>query len=244
MEASLKDAIRILPDPESLARAAAGIFADAANNAIADHGRFSVALSGGSTPRKFFRILGTTYCDTVKWSSVHLFWTDERSVPPDHKESNYKLAYDELISKVSIPAANIHRIRGELDPAEAAKEYVEEAQSHFGTKGIPVFDLILLGLGQDGHTVSLFPGSEASLDNDHLAVPSHSESSGNWRVTVTMPVLNNATYILFLVSGKSKSGIVSKILSGGRKHLYPASLVNPITGQITWLLDREAASEL
>jgi 6-phosphogluconolactonase len=244
METSLKDDIRILPDPESLAQAAATIFADAADHAIADHGRFSVALSGGTTPRKLFRILGTIYCDTVKWNSVQLFWTDERSVPPDHKESNYKLAYDELISKVSIPHGNIHRILGELAPAEAAKEYIEAAQSHFGTKGIPVFDLILLGLGQDGHTASLFPGSTVLQEQDHFAVPSYSESVGNWRVTLTLPVVNNAVNIVFLVSGKSKSGIVSKILSEGRRHLYPASLVNPIKGQITWLLDREAASEL
>ncbi|MBI5074354.1 MAG: 6-phosphogluconolactonase [Nitrospirae bacterium] len=244
METSLKDDIRILPDPESLAHAAATIFADAAKQAIAAHDRFSVALSGGSTPRQLFRILGSDYRNSIRWDSVHLFWTDERAVPPQHEQSNYRLAHDELISKVAIPYNNIHRIQGELAPSGAAKEYEKELRHHFGDHDIPVFDLILLGLGQDGHTASLFPESEALLEKDHLVAPSYSKSADNWRVTLTLPVLNNAANIVFLIAGKSKVSIINEIFSRGRGHLYPAGQINPAKGHITWLLDRESASEL
>lgn len=240
----MKFDVRIFFDPDRLASAAAKMFADAAGEAIVSKGSFTAALSGGSTPRKLFRTLGTTYCDTVKWDSVQLFWTDERSVPPDHEQSNYRLACEELISKAAIPARNIHRIRGELNPAKAAAEYEREMARYFGSVTVPAFDLILLGVGQDGHTASLFPGSEALLVTDHFAVPSYSESSGNWRVTLTLPVLNNAERILFLVSGTSKSGIISEIFTERIGNHYPAELMEPSRGSVIWLLDREAASAL
>lgn len=240
----MKDDIRIFSDPESLAQAAGKIFADAANHAITEQGRCSIALSGGSTPRELFRALTSAYLDSITWEKVHLFWSDERSVPPDHAQSNYRLAYDEMISKIPIPEGNIHRIRGELAPAEAAGEYEMEMARYFGSAHIPVFDLILLGVGQDGHTASLFPDSEALSEKNHFAVLSYSESAGNWRVTLTLPVLNNALDILFLVSGKSKSGIMSKIIEQGRRDHYPAGMVKPSRGRIIWLLDREAASDL
>ncbi|TAN39289.1 MAG: 6-phosphogluconolactonase [Nitrospirae bacterium] len=244
MESTLREEVRIFPDPEGLARAAAAIFAGSAERAIAGKGRFSVALSGGSTPLGLFRILGSAYGDTLRWEQVHLFWADERSVPPDHEESNFRHAHEELLSKVLIPASNIHRIRGELPPLEAAAGYAREMVSYFGTAGPPAFDCILLGLGQDGHTASLFPGSDGLKDTGHYALPSYSGAAGNWRVTLTLAVLNNAAEILFLVSGAAKAGIVREVLQKGQRDLYPAGSIRPSRGSITWLLDREAASGL
>lgn len=244
MEKALKRDVRIFPDPDTLARAAAGFFAGAAARAIGNYDRFSAALSGGSTPRMLFRVLGSGYRDRIEWDSVHLFWADERAVPPDHRQSNYRLAYDNLISKIPIPPSNIHRIRGELDPLLAAREYENALLAYFGSGGIPAFDLILLGLGGDGHTASLFPGSGALLEKNQLAVMSYSEAARSRRVTLTLPILNKAANIIFLVSGKSKAGITSEILSKGRGDLYPAGLVKPSGGRITWFLDKEAASGL
>ncbi len=236
--------IRIWPDPESLAEAAAKIFTENAVDAIAARGFFSAALSGGSTPRLFFHLLSSVYRNTINWEQVHLFWSDERAVPPDHEQSNFRIAYEELILGVPIPPENVHRIKGELDPAEAAREYEEELHRYFGDNGIPAFDLILLGVGEDGHTASLFPDVAILKEDVRHAVPSYSETMGNWRVTLTLPVLNNAWNILFLVAGKSKAGIIDKILGKGRSHLYPAGLVKPTHGRSIWLLDREAASGL
>lgn len=244
METSLNADVRIFQDSGLLADGAAKIFAATAGEAIAAKGSFAVALSGGSTPRTLFRLLGTAYRDKIKWDAVHLFWTDERAVPPDHEESNYRLAYEELISKITISAQNVHRIRGELDPAEAAVEYEREMALYFVPGHIPTFDLILLGVGQDGHTASLFPGSDALHGNDHIAVPLYSKSAGNRRVTLTLPVLNNAKEIVFLVSGKSKALIISEILTQRMGNRYPAGLIKTSRGNIIWLLDSEAASAL
>ena len=199
-----------------------------------------VALS--STPRLLLRLLGSDYRELIKWEYVHIFWSDERSVSPENAQSNYRLAYEELISKISIKTENLHRIRGELTPVDAAKEYELELAGHFGSAAIPVFDLIILGLGEDGHTASLFPGAKALLENKHLAVPTFSESAGNWRVTITPQVLNNASQIIFLVSGSSKARIVGEILGKKQGHGYPAELLRPLHGYISWLIDAEAAA--
>lgn len=240
----LKDDIRIFPDSETLAVAAARIFEDAAKRAISGPGGFSVALSGGSTPRPLFRILGSDCRNSIDWDKVHMFWSDERSVQLDDAQSNYRLAYDEMLSKVAIPAGNIHRIKGELAPDEAAKEYEEDLRRYFSGRRTPKFDLVLLGVGQDGHTASLFPGSETLFEKTRYAVPSFSESAGNWRVTLTLSVLNNASEILFLVSGRAKAGILRDIFKQGRREHYPAGLVRPSSGELIWLLDKEAASGL
>ncbi|MHB8880279.1 MAG: 6-phosphogluconolactonase [Thermodesulfovibrionales bacterium] len=244
MESTLREEVRIFPGPEGLARAAAAIFAGSAERAIAGNGRFSVALSGGSTPLGLFRILGSVYVDTLRWGQVHIFWADERSVAPGHQESNFRHAHEELLSRVRIPPANIHRIRGELPPPEAAAEYERDMVSYFGTAGPPAFDCILLGLGQDGHTASLFPGSDGLRDTGHFALPSYSEAAGNWRVTLTLAVLNNAAEILFLVSGAAKAGILRDVLQRENRDRYPAGLVRPSGGSLTWLIDNDAASGL
>jgi len=230
-------------NPDELAHAAAELFRDAALQAITAQGRFSAALSGGATPQRLFRRLGTSYRKKIGWDRVHLFWADERCVPKDHEQSNFRLAYDELISNIWIPCANVHRIKGELSPEEAAQYYEADMKKHFG-EDLPVFDLILLGVGADGHTASLFPGSEILREKQRLALPVFSDTALHWRVTLTLPVLNVAKRVLFLVSGRSKAGIVSSLI--GRKEIkgYPAAMVKPSAGNITWLLDRDAASEL
>jgi 6-phosphogluconolactonase len=174
---------------------------------------------------------------------VHLFWSDERSVPRDHEQSNFRLAFDELISRIGIPGENIHRIKGELRPEEAADYYEEDMKKHF-LEDLPAFDLILLGVGEDGHTASLFPGSEVLKEKRRLAMPIFSDTAPHWRITLTLPVLNKARQIVFLVSGRSKAGIVNSLINRKENKGYPAAMVKPSAGNITWLLDRDAASEL
>lgn len=232
-----------MDNPEELALAAAELFRDAALQAITAQGSFSAALSGGATPRRLFRRLGTSYRKTIVWDRVHLFWSDERCVPRDHEQSNFRLAYDELISCIWIPSENVHRIKGELRPEEAAHYYEADMKKHFD-EDLPAFDLIMLGVGPDGHTASLFPGSEALREKQRLALPVFSNTALHWRVTLTLPVMNNAQQIVFLVSGSSKAAIVREILGNKQRNHYPASLVQPSHGSIIWLLDRDAASEL
>lgn len=232
-----------MDNPDELAHAAAELFRDAALQAIAEQGRFSAALSGGATPQRLFRRLGTSYRKKIAWDKVHLFWSDERCVPRDHEQSNFRLAYDELISCIWIPSENIHRIKGELRAGDAAGYYETEMTKHF-REDLPVFDLIMLGVGADGHTASLFPGSEALGEKQRLALPVFSSTALHWRVTLTLPVLNAAKQVLFLVSGRSKSGIVGSLINKRENNGYPAAMVKPAAGNITWLLDRDAASEL
>lgn len=174
---------------------------------------------------------------------MHLFWSDERCVPRDHEQSNFRLAYDELISSIWIPSENIHRIKGELRAGDAAGYYETEMTKHF-REDLPVFDLLMLGVGADGHTASLFPGSEALGEKQRLALPVFSSTALHWRVTLTLPVLNAAKQVLFLVSGRSKAGIVGSLINKKEKNSSPAAMVKPPHGSITWLLDRDAASEI
>lgn len=243
METALSVLLRIVENPEELAKEGAKLFMDAAAAAIAQQGRFSVALSGGSTPYRLFRHLGASYRQKIAWDRVHLFWSDERCVPRDHEQSNFRLAYDELISRIWIPAANVHRIKGELRPEEAARYYEADMKKHFD-KDMPSFDLILLGVGPDGHTASLFPGAEILRERQRLALPVFSDTALHWRVTLTLPVLNSAKQVLFLVTGRSKADIVSSLIGINEADGYPAAMVRPSAGNIIWLVDRDAAAEL
>jgi 6-phosphogluconolactonase len=242
METALSRNVRVLSDAEGVAHTGAQLFKSAAAVAISSRGRFSVALSGGSTPHRLYRMLGSAYRKRITWEQVHIFWSDERCVPADHEQSNFRQACEELISRIDIPDNNIHRIRGELTPEEAAKEYENALKKHFETDGMPRFDLVLLGIGEDGHTASLFPGAETLSETERLAVPARSSQAGNWRVTLSLPVLNSAALVVFLVTGKTKAGIINEILSKGNKDPYPAAAVSPHHGRIIWLLDEDAAS--
>ncbi|GIW40774.1 MAG: 6-phosphogluconolactonase [Candidatus Binatia bacterium] len=241
--------LAILPDREALARAAAARFVSAARRAIGARGRFAVALSGGSTPRRLYDILATRrYAARVDWARVHVFWGDERCVPPDHPASNYGAARRALLDHVPVPEANVHRIRGEDDPARAAVDYEGELRAFFRTPGGPPrcaagsrFDLVLLGMGADGHTASLFPGSPSLEERERWAVAVW--GAGMWRVTLTLPVINAAAEIVVLVAGREKAAVLQKALRGARgADELPVQRIDPPSGRLWWLADASAAS--
>lgn len=236
--------IKVLPDPPAVAREAAERIVRIAQESIALDGRFSIALSGGSTPKMLFELLATEpYRSRIDWTKVEIFFGDERCVPPDHRESNYRMAREALLSKVPIPGDNVYRMRGEIDPQEAAKEYGELLKEKFGDAGL---ELILLGMGDDGHTASLFPGTQAVDETKHRVVANyaeHSTTGRSWRITMTAPFINQARNILILVVGAGKARPVSEVLEGPRDPArMPIQLIQPVSGKLTWLLDAGAAS--
>ena len=240
--------LEILADASSLAERAAGLFAQMAGEAARTVRRFAVALAGGSTPRQMYVLLAEpAFSSRVDWSRVHFFWGDERCVPPDHSDSNYRMVQEALLNHVPIPAGNIHRIPGELSPVDAARAYEHELQGFF-VDGIPRFDLILLGLGEDGHTASLFPGSEALRETKRQAVAvSHSTPPPPLvdRVTLTLPVLNAAANVIFLVAGAGKAERLAQVLNGPfQPDNLPAQAVRPVSGYLLWLVDQAAAAEI
>ncbi len=237
--------IRILENPAGLFRAAALEFSKLANEAVRARGRFCVALSGGSTPKGLYALLATGVVP-VSWEKICFFWGDERHVPPDDPESNYRMANEALLSKVPVLPENVFRILGEEKDAQvAAKKYEETLVKFFELKesNFPRFDLILLGMGPDGHTASLFPGSPALQEKRRLVVANWVEQFHTDRITLTLPVLKNAAEVIFLVSGEEKSGILRQVLeeNGGQ---FPSQLVRPSDGKLIWLLDKPAASKL
>lgn len=238
--------IRALGDAEAVAREAARVFAERAREAISARGAFRVALSGGTTPEKLYRILAAEpFAGGIDWKHVRLYWGDERCVPPDHPDSNYGAAHRGLISKVPLPAENIFRMRGETDPPAAAMEYAEALRRSFPPAGDwPRFDLILLGVGADGHIASLFPQTEALKERDKWVAAIHVPKLDAWRITLTLPVLNAAAEVLFLAVGEGKREIVREILEGERRDAYPAQRVRPVAGRTIWLLDHQAAAGL
>lgn len=228
----------------ALAEQAANRFVEAATKALADLGTFRVALSGAKTPEGLYaRLASEPFQSRVDWARVQVFWGDERCVPPDHADSNYRLAHELLLSKVPVRPENVYRMRGEaIDPDLAAAEYAGELQTAFGLKRgeRPRFDLILLGMGADGHTASLFPHSPALREVTRLAVAVYVEALKSYRITLTLPVLNNATMVLFLVSGGDKAERLRAVLGGKPSHAAPASLVRPERGTLHWIVDRAA----
>lgn len=236
--------IVIRTDVEAVAREAAGRFVDLARQSRAQP-HWSVALSGGQTPTALYALLAEEpYRGQVPWQDVHLFWGDERCVPPDDPGSNFRLAFQELISRVPIPAGNVHRVQGELEPKAAAQAY-ESALREFFRGAQPCLDLVLLGLGEDGHIASLFPGSSALRETTRLAVAveAHYQGRPAQRVTLTLPAINSARHVWFLVNGQSKAEIVRAALEDPGRQL-PVQQVDPLRGQVTWLLDAAAASLL
>jgi 6-phosphogluconolactonase len=234
--------VTVYDDPEELAQAAAREFAARAAEAIGERGRFAVVLAGGSTPRATYEILARDYRDTIDWNNVHVFFGDERSVPPDHDDSNYKMTRESLLDHV--PIGSVHRIQGELPPEEAAEAYEQELRDFFGSDDLPRFDLILLGTGPDGHTASLFPETSALEVHDRWTVANPVLKLETTRITLTVPVINAARAVYFLVAGEGKAGPVAEILEGNPDpREYPASLIQPENGP-TWMLDSAAASGL
>ncbi|MFQ5998315.1 MAG: 6-phosphogluconolactonase [Candidatus Bathyarchaeia archaeon] len=237
--------LHILPSAEEIARAAASLVADLAHECATSKGRFTIALSGGSTPRLLFQALALPhYADRMSWDSWHVFWGDERCVPPDNRDSNYRMAVEALLEKVSIPLEQIHRIRGEAMPHDAAKQYEDIVRETFKTAS-PSFDLILLGIGEDGHTASLFPDTPALREENRLVVANWAPHLRTYRVTFTLPLINLAKNVVFLATGLSKAKIVREILepTKGETRL-PAAMVRPSQGMIQWFVTNESASLL
>jgi 6-phosphogluconolactonase len=238
--------LKVVPDPVKLAARAAELFIRSAQVAIAEGGRFRVALSGGSTPKAMFlQISRPVNLRQVDWTRVHLFWGDERCVPADHVDSNYQMTRQSLLDFVPIPARNVHRIPGEFEPDAAAAAYEDVLKKHFGSETFPRFDLILLGLGEDGHTASLFPGSPALVENGRWVVAvEHNIPPVPMvpRVTLTFPVINAAKRVVFLVVGQSKAEILARVIQppGLGEIALPAQLICPLDGTVTWLVDQAA----
>lgn len=230
---------------DELAYAAAQHFASLAQEAIADHGRFSVALAGGSTPKATYQILATIeFAQKIAWEYVHVFWGDERTVPPDHQESNFRMASEAMLNSVPIPKENIYRIPGEIKPHDAARVYQRTIQDHF-KPGAAYFDLILLGMGDDGHTASIFPGDRTTLEESQWVVASFVEKFDSWRITFTPALINAAENVTMLVSGEKKARRLRQVLVGPyHPEELPAQIIRPHRGKLRWLIDEAAAIHL
>jgi 6-phosphogluconolactonase len=208
--------------------------------------RFSLVLAGGQTPRRIYELLATDpFKQRLEWDQVDLFFGDERGVPPDHPDSNYRMTAAALISRVPIPPWQVHRIIGEGNPNESAQLYEGQLRTYFAGAPWPRFALVLLGMGTDGHTASLFPGSDALCETEHWVVPSRSPQPPQSRITLTVPVLNHAARVLFLVSGADKAARLAQVLKPKpQTELLPAQMIQPISGSVEWLVDSAAASLL
>ena len=229
--------IQIFPNSTDLARAAAELFVERSGNAV--------ALSGGSTPKLLFELLADpneSFRERIAWPNIHFFWSDERHVPPDHPDSNYRMANEAMLSRVPVAQNKVHRVLSENpSAAEAASEY-EQTLIEVSQQPLPRLDLILLGLGTDGHTASIFPGSEVLHETKRLVAAPWIEKFQTYRITMTLPLLNNGTSVVFLVSGAEKAKIVKEIFEGPEK--YPAQAVKPVHGELLWMLDKDAASAI
>lgn len=241
----------IFDTPELLARSAAEILIRHADEAGKLRGSFSLVLCGGQTPAGLYhRLAEGNYSRRLDWKTIHLFWGDERCVPPNHPESNYRSARESLLDHVPLPAGNIHRIRGELEPGVAAKCYEADLRDFFqtgnsGRRKLPCFDVVLLGMGGDGHTASLFPGRDSLQERNLWVIAHYVDPFKGWRITLTPVVINNAVAVIFIVSGKDKAEALKEVLTGAyRPDILPAQAIRPESGNLQWMVDREAASLL
>lgn len=238
------------PDAAALARRAACYFVEMIGEAVGAQGRARIAISGGTTPRAAFELLvdpGQPWRTRMLWEKLDLYWVDERCVPPGDAESNYHMTREALLNHVPLKPQQIHRIEGELEPAVAADRYESELRSSFrlDAKAFPQFDLVALGMGADGHTASLFPGTDALHEQNRLAMANHLPQKDAWRITLTWPVIDRARSVFFLVAGADKAEILKEVLTGpldpGR---LPSQLIRPASGILTLILDRAAAALL
>lgn len=234
----------------AMALASAELFAKKVEQAAAARGVARIAISGGSTPQATFKLLADPsrpFLATVPWGKLQLFWVDERCVPPDNPESNYGVCRDLLLTKVPIPEGNVFRMEGELDPEEAASRYESTLRNVMKLEGAesPAFDLVVLGMGPDGHTASLFPNTEALNEMGRLVVANHVPQKDTWRITLTWPVINPAAEVAFEVEGRSKTDILTEVLTGPRDpERLPSQLIRPANGKLLFLLDEDAAAKL
>ena len=232
--------IKVLPDPAAVAAEAAERVVRAADEAVALAGRFSFVLAGGSTPKTLYELLARDdFRDRIDWRNVEIYFGDERTVPPDHKDSNYGMARAAMLSKLPIPESNVHRMRGEIDPEEAAKEYGLLLKENFADGGP---DLVLLGMGDDGHTASLFPGTPALHETKHRAFANPVPQLNTTRLTMTAPFINRAREVIVTVTGANKASRLAEVLEGPRDpERLPVQLIQPTSGRLMWLIDAAAA---
>ena len=240
----------IWPTAQDLALASARLFAGKVQEAAAKRGVARIAVSGGSTPQAAFKLLadaGQPFARTIPWDKLQLYWVDERCVPPDHPESNYGVCKKLLLDNVPIPAANVHRMEGELDPEEAAARYESTLRNSMRLEGAesPAFDLLLLGMGDDGHTASLFPHTAGLNEIGRLAIANHVPQKDTWRITLTWPVINQAHEVAFEIAGAAKTAVVAEVFTGPRDpERLPSQLVRPSNGRLLVQLDEIAAAKL
>ena len=238
--------VRVLTDPPAVFAAAAVEFLQRARTAIQGSGRFTVALSGGSTPRNLYSLLATQ--SDVPWGQIRFFFSDERHVPPDSSDSNFRMAYESLFSRAPIPHENIFRVPAEIPDADTAAQSYEQTLRQFfqlEADDLPRFDLILLGLGPDGHTASLFPGTAALHEDERLVAANWVEQFKTWRITFTYPALNNAAAVLFMATGAEKQEALLQVLQGKPdSETYPAQGIQPTNGSLIWLVDQAAAGPM
>ena len=250
MPRSVTVTYRVSPGPAELAAAAAAMFASVASQAAKARGLARVAISGGSTPKAMFSLLANRaepYFAQVPWEKLQLFWVDERCVPPTHAESNYKMTNEAMLSHVPLPAAQVYRMEGELGPEVAASRYEAAIRTAFRLEGAetPTFDLVLLGMGDDGHTASLFPHTEALHEMARIVVANHVPQKDTWRITLTWPVIVRGREVAFLIEGTAKAQVVHDVFVGPYDpEAKPSQLIRPASGKLTLLLDAAAASKL
>lgn len=239
--------ILIYPTPMAAARAYADRIARVSEIAMSVRDRFIIALSGGSTPRVTYDLLSSEFASVMDWDSTYVFWGDERCVPPESPQSNLRMARETLLNHVTVPLDHLYRIHGEYAPEQAAQMYEADLRRFFGSRGTrgPRFDALLLGLGTDGHTASLLPGSPALEETTRWVTTAQRPEEPFGRVTLTYPAINSAANILFLVTGRDKADVVARVLSGDESGgILPAQRVKPVEGAVIWVLDEDAASAL
>ncbi len=250
MPGKLKVEYFVKPDAAALAARAARQFVEVAEAAVAARGRARIAISGGSTPKAAFALLADPaqpWLKRMPWDRLELFWVDERCVPPDHADSNYRMTREAMLDHVPLRPEQVHRIEGELEPEAAAARYESELRNRFRLEGAetPRFDLIALGMGPDGHTASLFPHTAALDEISRLVVANHVQNKDAWRVTLTWPVINQAASVFFLIGGADKAQALSEVMTGPRDvERLPSQLIKPASGILTLLLDKAAAALL
>jgi 6-phosphogluconolactonase len=239
--------LHIFADANEVARAAALRFAELARAGVEANGRFSVALAGGSTPKRVYELLaGEDSAAGLDWSNVHVFFGDERCVPPDAADSNYRMANEALLSRVALPEQNVHRMRGEGDAVANARLYEDELRGYFGEgEAWPEFDLVMLGMGDDGHTASLFPGTHALAVRSAWVTANWVEKFDAFRVTLTAPAINHARHVMFIVTGAGKAERLAEVIHGAPDtERLPSQLIQPRAGALAWFLDEAAAAKL